>query len=233
MSREHVFPQWLSRIGSRVGNYTMRRGDKIITTPLIEVVTKRVCVECNTGWLSRIEAGAKAVLEPLLEVSTDTITETDRWIIARWFTKTMLTAHLALVARSSSGILDVRGCRNFYEKPLPVNNGVIFISGYRGPLLPIAFEMIEITGSEGRGFRVFFQFHHLVLTGFVAEPDKLVTFSWPQNFHTAAHMMSPSQRGLLGNGDPTLPLSWPPPYVLDQAGVEFLLQTMRKSPEQP
>lgn len=232
MSREHVFPQWLSRIGSHGGNYTMQRGAKTITTPLIEVVTKRVCAECNNGWLSRIEVGAKAVLEPLLDASIDSITEIDRWIIARWFTKMMLTAHLALVPRSRSGVMDAQSCRDFYEKPLPVNNGVILISGYHGPLLPIAFDMIEIMGSEGRGFRVFFHFHRLILTAFVAEPDKLVTFSWPHNFHTASHVMSPPQRGFLGSGDPTLPRSWPPPYLLDQAAIEFLLRTMRNSPPQ-
>jgi hypothetical protein len=233
MSREHVFPQWLSRTGSYAGKYSMQRGDKTVTTPLIEVVTKRVCLECNTGWLSRIEAGAKLVLEPLLDASTNMITEADRWIIARWFTKTILTAHLAAVSRSSPGILADQGYRDFYEKPLPANNGVIFISGYHGPLLPIGFEMIEIPGSERRGYRIFFHFHRLVLTGFIAEPGRLVKFPWPHNFHTAAHVLSPTQRGLLGNGDPTLPLSWPPPYLLDQAAIEFLLKTMRNSVEEP
>jgi hypothetical protein len=90
--------------------------------------------------------------------------------------------------------------------------------------------MIEIPGSEGRGYRIFFHFHRLVLTAFIMEPAKLIKFPWPHNFHTAAHMMSPSQRGLLGNDDPTLPRSWPPPYLLDQTAIEFLLRTMRDTP---
>jgi hypothetical protein len=233
MSREHVFPQWLSRAGSYAGNYTMQRGEKTISTPLIEVITKRVCEDCNTGWLSRIETGAKAVLEPLLDATTNTIAEIDRWIIARWFTKTILTAQLALVSRSSSGIIGDRNYHDFYEKPQPFNNSVILISGYHGPIPPIGYEMIELTGSEGRGFRVFFHFHRLVLTAFAAEPNERITVAWPHNFHTACHLMWPSQRGFLGLDDPTLPRSWPPPYLLDQAAIELFLRTMRKTPEQP
>ena len=81
----------------------MHRGSKVISTPLIEVITKRVCEDCNTGWLGRIEIGAKAVFEPLLDAETQTITEMDRWIIARWFTKTILTAQLALVSALRNG----------------------------------------------------------------------------------------------------------------------------------
>src|ERR1700733_1463765 len=103
MSREHVFPQWLSKTGSYAGAYEMQRGMKTITTPLIDVITRKVCENCNIGWLSRIEVGAKAVLEPLLDATATVITEGDRWIIARWFTKTILTAQLALFPRTEIG----------------------------------------------------------------------------------------------------------------------------------
>jgi hypothetical protein len=69
----------------------MDRGDKTITTPLVEIVTKRVCHECNTGWLARIESQARPVFTALLDGSAVRISETDRWIIARWFNKTILT----------------------------------------------------------------------------------------------------------------------------------------------
>jgi hypothetical protein len=227
MSREHVFPQWLSRAASGDGNYTWIREGRGITTPLIEVVTKRVCEECNTGWLSRIEAGAKAVLEPLLNASTNRITEADRWIIARWFTKTILTAQLALVPRSGTGIVDGQAYRDFYENPSPFNNSVIFISGYHGLLLPIAFDVVPLPGDGAWGFRVFFHFHRLVLTGFVAGPGKDCKISWPHNFHTACHLIWPPQRGFMGYfGDPTLPCSWPPPYLLDQTVIELFLSTL-------
>jgi len=75
LSREHVLPHWLSTAGSDAGEYILERGPKIIRTPLIEVVTKRVCEDCNTGWMSRIEEGAKAVLEPILDASATAITE--------------------------------------------------------------------------------------------------------------------------------------------------------------
>jgi hypothetical protein len=233
MSQEHVFPQWLSKTGSHAGPYQMQRGAKEITTPVIEIITKRVCKDCNTGWMHRIEDGAQAVFEPLLDGTATKISEIDRWIIARWFTKTILTAQLAGVPRSETGIFSDESYQTFYEKVQPYGNSVILISGYQGPLLPIRFEVIRYGPPAHHGLRVFFQFHRLILTAFVAEIGEPLTIAWPHNFLAACHVIWPSQRGFLGSADPTLPRSWPPPYVLDQAAVELFLRIMSEPPPRP
>jgi hypothetical protein len=235
MSQEHVFPQWLSRNGSRRagGDYIMERGAKTITTPLIEVTTKRVCKDCNTGWLSRIETGAKAVLEPLLDDAATSITEVDRWIIARWFTKTILTAQLAIFSRSSVGIASDQSYRNFYMRPFPPDNAIILISAYVGPIPPIDFKMGAVTAQGSRGFRAFFHFHRVVLTFFSADPDNQINFPWPRDFHTACRLLWPPRRGFFDlDNDPTLPCSWPPPCALNEAAIKEYQRRMKEAVEE-
>jgi hypothetical protein len=180
MSREHVLPHWLSLAGSDAGQYILERDSKTIRTPLIELVTKRVCEDCNTGWMSRIEDGAKAVLEPVLDASAMAITETDRWIIARWFTKTILTAQLALTARSENGILHPQDYSTFFSHAQPFNNQFTLLWGYQGPLLPIRFEIHSPNEATNQGVRVFFHFHRIILL--------LISWRWKSlatlSFHT-------------------------------------------------
>lgn len=182
MTREHVLPKWLSRAGSDAGQYSIKRGSKTIRTPLIEIVTKRVCEDCNTGWMSRIEDGAKSVLEPLLAYTTRTITETDRWLIARWFTKTILTTQLAMTARSANGILHPQDYRNFYDRPQPFDNQLTLLSAYQGTLPPIIFEMASPDDATNRGVRVLFNFHRLVLLAFFLDKGNVSYVHLPHGF---------------------------------------------------
>lgn len=222
MSREHVLPHWLSLAGSDAGQYILERGPKTIRTPLIELVTKRVCEDCNTGWMSRIEAGAKAVLEPILDASAAVITETDRWIVARWFTKTIMTAQLAMTARSEQGILHPQDYVTFFSHAQPFNNQFTLIWGYQGTLLPIRFEIHSPDEASNQGVRALFHFHCLILVAYFMSMEKQTNIVIPHGFAEGCHVLWPSQRGLLGSGDPTLPVGWPPPYLVDAAGVDAI-----------
>jgi hypothetical protein len=229
MTREHVLPRWLSRAGSAAGSYILKRGSKTIRTSLIEVTTKRVCEDCNTGWMRRIEDGAKMVFEPLLDATAKTITETQRWIIARWFMKTILTAQLSQTSRSGDGILHPQDFETFYNSAQPFQNQFTLISGYQGPLPPIRFEMYAPDETTNRGTRVLFHFHRVVLLAFFMDIGKPSSIHLPQQFQLASHVMWPSQRGLLGSDDPTRPVSWPPPYLLDESAIKNLHEMMASS----
>jgi hypothetical protein len=232
MSREHVLPHWLSLAGSDAGQYILERGSKTIRTPLIELITKRVCEDCNTGWMSRIEDGAKAVLEPVLDASAVVITETARWIIARWFTKTILTAQLALTARSENGILHPQDYKTFFSHAQPFNNQFTLLWGYRGTLLPIRFEIHSPNETTNQGVRAFFHFHRIILVAHFMAMEKPSNIVIPHGFADGCHVLWPSQRGLLGSGDPTLPVRWPPPYLVDAVGVDAICGAIQPSDPQ-
>jgi hypothetical protein len=226
MTQEHVFPKWLSRAGSDAGHYILQRGSKTIRTPLIEVVTKRVCSECNSGWLGRIEETTKAALEPIINAAVNSIKETERWVISRWFTKTILTAQLAATARSEQGILHPQDYQTFFSHAQPFSNQFTLMWGYRGDLLPIRFEIHSPDETTNQGVRVFFHFHRIILVTYFMNMEKPTNIVIPHGFADGCHILWPSQRGLLGSGDPTLPVRWPPPYLVDAAGVDAILAAM-------
>jgi hypothetical protein len=222
MSHEHVFPEWLSKAGVEGGYYTLKRGDKSLRTELIEVTTKRVCEDCNTGWLSRIETETQPIFTGLMG-RAQKISPHDRWALARWFTKTILTAQLALTARSQAGILHPDNYATFFSHAQPFQNQFTLLAGYQGPLLPIRFEVNSPEEATNRGVRVFFQFHHIVILASFMDMEKPSTLHLPLHFSQACVVLWPPQRGLLGSGDPTLAASWPPP-LLDAAGVNAVIE---------
>lgn len=96
---EHVFGNWLSRIGldlepvahgagplNRVGQ------DLGVRPPFRQTV--RVCGGCNNGWMSRLEAVAARVLTPFILGEAGQIAAEDAGAVAAWVQKTALTAML-------------------------------------------------------------------------------------------------------------------------------------------
>lgn len=225
MSIEHTLPGWLSRAGSPAGNYSlMREGLPPITSRDMEIVTKRICEDCNTGWLARIEDTAAPVFKRLLGQPAR-IHQIDRWIIARWFSKTILTVQLAMTDRSGIGPLHPQDYRNFFQNARPFDNQFTFLCGYQGPLPPIQFALRSPDGATNLGVRAWFNFHHIVLMAAFMKVEGPATLRIPTALDKAAHIIWPTQRGLLWSGDPTLPLDWPPEQFIDSSGLEIVRDT--------
>lgn len=104
MSREHAIPQWIGEVlhgaagesgdwttsyafGSPSGNCT-RRHPAESNRPT--VVVKRVCRDCNSGWMSDIEGEAKPILEPMIIGRPCTLSLEDQLSVATWATKTAM-----------------------------------------------------------------------------------------------------------------------------------------------
>jgi hypothetical protein len=108
-SREHIVPQWLWPFvgltkGSMLGSvHKGRTGplpsesfviENLPEKPMGNFVEGRVCTECNTGWMSKLEVAVKPLLTPILDTPTlvDEWPITDRELLARWAVKTSLMA---------------------------------------------------------------------------------------------------------------------------------------------
>lgn len=226
MSREHVLPRWLSRAGGHAGGYTWEHNGKTMHSAIMDVVTKQICRDCNTGWLSRIEDGAERVINPLLTAAATKISELDRWVISRWWTKTLMTCQLALVSRGEATIIDTESYARFFTSPQPSLNQMTFLSGYQGTLLPIFFALRSPKSATQEPGAFFFHFHNVVLWGFISPLDVPVDIRLPTGINDAAHIVWPPQRGLLWCVDPTEYLPWPPSYVLDEPAVINLRQML-------
>ncbi len=76
MSKEHLWPRWVQAAiapdqrGRKIRNalYDGPPGEpfKAWEAPVFETTVKGVCVECNGGWMSKIEASAKPFALPLV-----------------------------------------------------------------------------------------------------------------------------------------------------------------------
>jgi len=100
-SSEHVFPLWLqSRLGIKKTPYLSGVTDIVSGEvdqrehTLNTVVVKRVCSDCNNGWMSRLEQEMKLLIEPVFQghVELSTLSKEHQLSLVRWAHKTTLAA---------------------------------------------------------------------------------------------------------------------------------------------
>jgi hypothetical protein len=138
-SREHVFAQWLlDALGGISMNFYRRHGDgrreiHRKTINLRSFTLKRICEDCNNGWMCRLEEALKPILLPLLKGAKhlEALDEDERRILAKWLGKTAIIDSYAIGAecpvdktllrwmardeRSTPGRFGVAAC------PVPLN----------------------------------------------------------------------------------------------------------------
>lgn len=105
-SAEHIFANWINDVFpvlvvgepqavlgtlARDGDSTERRWK---STGVATQITKEVCHECNTGWMSRLEGKAKPLLTPMMTGVPTRLTLDEQITVATWATKTAITAEL-------------------------------------------------------------------------------------------------------------------------------------------
>lgn len=103
-SREHIIPVWLLdelKIKQEIispTHFSLEKGMKTVSTRHHDLnnLVARVCLDCNNGWMSILEAQAKPMLIELIRNEKVVIdfNEQERFIIARWAFKTALTLNL-------------------------------------------------------------------------------------------------------------------------------------------
>lgn len=102
-SVEHVFPQWLLRsLRGRLSVEATRfnpdgSSASVRSHEMDRLVLGGVCRPCNNGWMAKLEASTKRVL-PALVTGTRSHRElscNEKYVVARWATKTAITLNLA------------------------------------------------------------------------------------------------------------------------------------------
>lgn len=100
LTREHVFGQWVSKIGLDLSPVRHKAGPlnglprDMGEQPPYRQTVKKFCASCNNGWMSQLEAAAQRVLTPLILGKSGAIKPEDQAVIAMWMQKTTLTAML-------------------------------------------------------------------------------------------------------------------------------------------
>lgn len=96
-SREDTVPKWLqSYLGIATSSVeptlTTPSGEQLAQRvhPVDQLLTGRVCKECNNGWMSDLENAAKPVIADLIsgEGRLQALVRADRQVLSRWAVKT-------------------------------------------------------------------------------------------------------------------------------------------------
>lgn len=103
MSKEHMWPDWLRNyVPRKIASWDQQAVTLYRTGEPKHVVRRRtgdphaaklriVCEDCNTGWMSRLQEHAKAVLVPVLESHEFVLYRKDQQLLARWCAMFVMT----------------------------------------------------------------------------------------------------------------------------------------------
>ena len=100
LTGEHVFGDWLSRIGldvpeCRFGAGPLNRSARELgVSKAFARKVRDVCSHCNNGWMSKLESVACRVLTPFILGNPGSISNEDTSAIAAWIQKTALVGML-------------------------------------------------------------------------------------------------------------------------------------------
>src|SRR5262249_20846943 len=109
LSKEHVFPDWLSQLFPKSPSDTHQHGTvtwktapdgKPFRTPVIRrrqgqagsKKVRTVCETCNNGWLSVLENTTKPLLSEIVRGRARLLDNSDQLILATWIAKTAMVA---------------------------------------------------------------------------------------------------------------------------------------------
>lgn len=107
VSKEHVWAEWLGQVvpaglPARAYNHFWASADQprkwIAQNSIYQPAhpgtrkIRKVCIKCNTGWMSRLQSQAKNCLTPLLLGQTPVVSAASQKIIARWSAVTAVVA---------------------------------------------------------------------------------------------------------------------------------------------
>jgi hypothetical protein len=105
-TREHVYPRWIRDalpIASARYRTSDAEGNPLWEQRTFDIEAKVVCADCNTGWMSDLEAETKPLLaNPMMYGSDLAMSATQQRTIALWAMKTAFV----LEAYRKSGVFD-------------------------------------------------------------------------------------------------------------------------------
>ena len=133
-SREHVFPQWLSRY------YHEREADGVFTlwspegrarkVRIVDATVRRVCEACNSGWLSRLETSSEPILRGLISGQETTLQPTEQRVLSLWGVKTCFM--LQLYQHSTEKIAPLAHYIDLHRERQPQPGTRVSVGAYSG-----------------------------------------------------------------------------------------------------
>ena len=184
---------------------------------LNQLVTRKVCAACNSGWMSQLEVDFLAAAGPLIEpewprLENEFLSEAVKKseVIARWAAKTAITANLAGILKQSIPDEIATAVRKA-KLPTTLTVKLAHIRRREGIAVIINRAFWFVDGKEkrwrgaesGRSFDVLFQLNHLAIRA-INHPEVQLGFVDPEKGFPLSAFPSASSPRLDGYSFETL-----------------------------
>jgi hypothetical protein len=142
LTQEHVWPAWISgvlppglqfrvsRTETDPSTEEKRQIGRAWSTEALDLKVKRVCEDCNSGWMSRIEEATKPLLTPLILGESITASQDERKLLATWALLRVIMAEYTGPRQIS--VPDAHRRWIFKEKQPPRHGVYVWVAGYAG-----------------------------------------------------------------------------------------------------
>lgn len=162
-SAEHIFPDWLNDVFAQIDWQPTgtppqwgRGTQNLITDEHIENVwtaneicsltVRKVCRECNNGWMATLEGAAKPLLTPMVLGRPTTLTVAEQVTIGTWATKTAMVCEASM---SDDRNFSPEDRRIVMTEDRPPGHVRVMAAGLEGLLSPARFGLIRMEVQQG------------------------------------------------------------------------------------
>lgn len=224
-SKEHVFPDWLNNVFPRsaIGKVTVTLDNRSLSgdsqhrefksSKAANLITKEVCHDCNTGWMSTLERKAKPLMVPMLTGVPTGLSESSLLILSAWATKTAIT--LELSSRTERDFTNAH-CSFLRQNEYPPEGVSVYAAIYSGDEEPFTYFHGQLKHHDREAFIGFhtIQVGNLVLQVCVYDP--------PDSNHDLLALRPLASKYDGSVYPPTSDWKWPQAgnFVLDDGSLE-------------
>lgn len=227
LTREHWLPTWTHPLipeaapAPYVAAEENGMVDRIWDAPLGSMTVRRVCDDCNNGWMSRLEKKVQPVLTPMLAGRTRALNAEDQGTLATWAAKTVLAFDLT---RTEPVVPDE--CRAWVRTHgTPPPGSIVLLARYGGSRFPVygshGTRTVQVGVGDGpkTDWRTF-------LTSVSAGP--VVVQLWGHGIENAVDMKPTNWKADFAHKlwPEPLPVSWPLPRALGDDGLRRFVKVV-------
>jgi hypothetical protein len=233
-SKEHAFASWLLDEVAPPGKVThtvsaSREGPirRQRTPDELDVVTRKVCVPCNAGWMNDLENAARPYLQSMFRRHGRTYYGTGCQLLAAWAAKTALAMELANPdPKWRRPIEDVHYRAMAAGRDHPPPRTLVWLGAYRGHRhLSHWSKDIQIkseTGNETHGYDA----------TIIVSPVVLQVFG-----HLSAEELAVEKKGYRAEMARQIwpyvePVAWPPPRVMGEDDLWAFMRSFEEVPKE-
>lgn len=159
LTGEHIFPDWIRKAtgGDGGAHYFRRKADGTVDnwqTLAYKTKVKDVCLDCNSGWMSKIEAAVIPILTPMIfESASAELHEPELTYVATWVALRSLVVPLA----SGPDDIPVEYYRTLHHSRTVLPNSAVWLGHLAGTDARTAFFLgvtldANVNGNKPAGY---------------------------------------------------------------------------------